>query len=363
MGSICSSTTHFAARQRAFDRSAYLLMSGLSHIPAFPHKLVTYLWSSLAVPVAGYGMDVFAYPQSVCFAFQSKERKWWRCFLQVGGRSPNAAVSVVMGLSSSTITWRVQRAALFLKLANAPVGSWKHLAFIAHHHLQSEWFLAAAQDLAIVLTGVRVLPTFVGSSPFLSSSGRWSEFGQWLSYHAYALPTNLDGKCYCPTDCHAAASIRSHVRQIQQLLRTTLTRQYWTTVYDNIAEAAMASESSKLGVLALRLQHPGPPVHICLDAITIPCHRAALASFLCADWFFGKYAKNYFARALLPKTAAHAARAQEANTDVTIVCMSCWHHRREIVLEDEFHVACVCPSYDSARSELLAQLPDNCMLT
>ena len=39
--------------------------------------------------------------------------------------------------------------------------------------------------------------------------------------------------------------------------------------------------------------------------------------------------------------------------------MACWHLRRYIVLEDEFHVLCSCPEYDKARRALIHALaPD-----
>ena len=134
MDSTCSSSAHFAARCKAVERSAHLLSAGLSKIPSYPHRLLTYLWSSLVAPVGSYGMDVFSQSVVDIQAYETKERKWWRRLLQVGARSPNAAVSVLMGLPSSAIGWRVQRAALFLKLANSLVGSWRHTAFIAHHY-------------------------------------------------------------------------------------------------------------------------------------------------------------------------------------------------------------------------------------
>ena len=111
-------------------------MAGLSRIPAFVHRLVTYLWASIVAPVASYGMDLFAHPDATTGAFQAKERKWWRRLLQVGGRSPNATVTIAFGLPSNVITWRVRRAALFMKLASAPVGFWRHLAFMVHHHFR-----------------------------------------------------------------------------------------------------------------------------------------------------------------------------------------------------------------------------------
>ena len=37
------------------------------------------------------------------------------------------------------------------------------------------------------------------------------------------------------------------------------------------------------------------------------------------------------------------------------LCLACWHHRREIVLEDEFHVLCVCPEDSKTRRSLTAE--------
>ena len=42
-----------------------------------------------------------------------------------------------------------------------------------------------------------------------------------------------------------------------------------------------------------------------------------------------------------------------------VVCLACWHLRRYIVLEDEFHVLCSCPEYDKVRRALMHALaPD-----
>ena len=114
-----------------------------------------------------------------------------------------------------------------------------------------------------------------------------------------------------------------------------------------------------LGMIAVFVRYPGPPVHFSINGIAIPSQRAALASFLCGDWFLGKYAKNYFARSLLPRTAAHLRAARDAGVEERMVCTACWHLRREAVLEDEFHVVCTCPQYSSARIELLKCFPQD----
>jgi hypothetical protein len=305
-------------------------------------------------------MELFALPCSFNTAFQGKERKWWRRLLQVGGRAPNASVQILMGLSTSTSEWRVRRVALLLKLANAPVGSWRHLAFMAHHHLRSPWFAAATADLQIVLPDFRLIPTFVGSQPYLSCSGSWSEEGEWSSLLAYGLPKNVSGLRFCPSGhpLHNSLrrSIRFHVRRITDQLKLFLARESSSALYQEVASSALSSGTSKLALMAQRLQHPGPPLHIFLDNFPLLSHRAAIASFLCGDWFFAKFAKNYYARNLLPKSDTHRSLLQGAGVEERSVCLFCWHFNRVVALEDEFHVACVCPAYSQPRQDMLNNL-------
>jgi len=342
----------------ALDRSANLLLAGLSRIPSYPHSFMTYLWTSLVQPVPCYGMELFAYPTSVLERFRACERKWWRKLLQVGGRSPNAAVQVLTGFSHCEAAWRSCRAALLLKLLNAPADSWHHLSVVAHHHLQTPWFLAAYADIAKVLPGVRLMPTMCGPFPFLSSSATWSDEGEWLSLHAYALPRNLQGLRIRPHNggtCQGKA-VKSHIKRLVSLLRSRLLQEHGSETFEQINEAG-ARQGSKLALLALRLQVPGPPLHIALDAVMLPHHRAAITSLLCGDWFLGVYAKNYFAKQLLPSSAKHLLRLQDVSISGDTVCLSCWHHRRSLHIEDEFHVMCCCPEYSRPRQELLASLP------
>ena len=91
---------HASARCLAFDRAAHLLLAGLARIPSFPHKMLAYLWCSLVTPVSNYGMELFSFPSAFHAAFAVKERKWWRRLLQVGSRSPNTTVQILIGLSS-----------------------------------------------------------------------------------------------------------------------------------------------------------------------------------------------------------------------------------------------------------------------
>ncbi len=135
-----------------------------------------------------------------------------------------------------------------------------------------------------------------------------------------------------------------------------MTRQLWSKTYKSIVEAGSSSDSSKLTFLALRLQAPGRPIHLLLDGVARPVHRAALASFLCSDWFFGKHARNYFAKNLLPALPRHLAFVNDLSLSANTVCLACWHSRRQLALEDEFHVICACPEYRKARSTFLQQV-------
>ena len=361
LDSTGSSAAHFAARMSAFERSAHLLMAGVARIPSFTQGCLTYLWASLVVPVVGYGMDIYVPLSQNVHSFQSIERKWWRRLLHVGGRAPNETVKVLMGRVSCTVEWKVRRASLFLRLANAPAGSWMQLALIAHRHLQSTWYTETCADLELVLPRVRLIPTLVGTEATLSSSGYWNDADDWVSFLAYSLPVNIQGHRYRPAlgtrggGAHAK-SVKAHVQHVIVNLRTELSRQWWSSVYSNIVLASAASDTSKLHVVSQCLQKPGPPLHSILEHLSLPSHRAAVASFLCADWFLGKYSNNYFAKCLLPRTRAHFEIVCDAGATPSNVCLTCWHYDRVAALEDEYHIVCVCPAYAQARQRLRNQL-------
>ena len=81
----CSPTAHSEDRLAAFDRAAHLLASGLSRIPSFPHRFLTYSWLSLVVPAMSYGLEVFAHSSAFVQKARSKELKWGGVLLIVGG--------------------------------------------------------------------------------------------------------------------------------------------------------------------------------------------------------------------------------------------------------------------------------------
>ena len=292
LDSCGSSAAHAGAKTVAFDRAAHLLHTGLSRIPSFPHSFLTYLWASLVKPVGNYGMELFPHSQSSIDAFRVRERKHWRLLLKVGGRSPNTSVQILMGEVHCDLSWRVARITLLLKLLNAPAGSWKHLAAIAHHHLQTPWFIAALADLRTVFPRVQLVTTLAGTVPFLSSTGSWTDEGDWASFHACSLPRNIDGLRFRPATSEEneslRRSVRAHIKRVASVLRTSLTRSMWSTVYEQVVSSSTESPTSKMALMALCLQSPGPPLHLALDQVALPSHRTAVASLLCGDWFLGK---------------------------------------------------------------------------
>ena len=283
--------------------------------------------------------------------------------MQLGGRSPNAAVQILFGNIGCSTQWRTSRAALVLKLLNAPAGSWQHLAIIAHHHLNSPWFVDAMKDLKLVLPTVRLKLTMAFALPFLSSTGVWSDEGEWLSFHARSLPMNVNSLRYRPHNSHDQMhfrkAVKTHIKRITFMLKQHLQRDSWAKVHDAVVQTVAANESSKLCLLSTRLHHSGPPLHFSLASIPLPSHRQALASLLSGDWFLAVHAHNYFAKALSPKSATHMAQVQDGGAQAGTVCLSCWHFRRQVFKEIEYHVLCVCPEYSHARQQFLHSLEPN----
>ena len=253
----------------------------------------------------------------------------------------------------------MRRAGVYLRMANSPAGSWQQLALIAHHHMKTAWFVAASADLARVLPNVRLRPTMVHTMPHLSSSSHWTDEGEWSSFLAFALPVNMAGLRYRPAEPPGPSafhkSVRGHISRILHILRIDLRREHWSEVYRQVQQAASDTAVSKYFLLATRLQHPGPPLHIALDRIALPSHRAALASWFCCDWFLAVFANNYYGRNLTPQTRSQRDRALDAGCTDNNVCLACWHFRRQAFVENEYHILCVCPEYEAARQDFVTE--------
>jgi hypothetical protein len=96
-------------------------------------------------------------------------------------------------------------------------------------------------------------------------------------------------------------------------------------------------------------------VHVALNYIQLPSHRAALSSFFSGDWVLAKYAQNYFASCLVPSApllqlpCGRHVRSRQ-------LCLACWYHRGVLALEDEVHVVNDCPEYLKQRTSLIHSL-------
>ena len=123
-----SPTAHMEARTAAFLKAAYLLLTGLRRLPGYTHDFLMYLWRALVMPVASYGMEVFAFPDASTREFLVQERAMFRRLLGVGGRAPSDTVAILMGVDSCVLDWRAKRLGHFLRLLSSPVGSLEHMA-------------------------------------------------------------------------------------------------------------------------------------------------------------------------------------------------------------------------------------------
>jgi hypothetical protein len=94
-------------------------------------------------------------------------------------------------------------------------------------------------------------------------------------------------------------------------------------------------------------------ISVALDWIHSESHAAAVTAFFIGDLFLGRYAGNYFAKALLPSEAHHRTQVAEAGVEPSRVCLHCWHIHREAYLEDEAHVFITCPAYERQRRDLM----------
>ena len=114
--------------------------------------------------------------------------------------------------------------------------------------------------------------------------------------------------------CHNAGlqrAVKTHIKRIVYMLETCLRRDMWSATCQETINSC-TSDSSKLSLLAARLQSSGPPLRIALDHVPVPSRRVALASLFTADWRLAVHAHNHFAKSLLPSSVCHAAAVQDA---------------------------------------------------
>ena len=86
-----------------------------------------------------------------------------------------------------------------------------------------------------------------------------------------------------------------------------------------------------------------------ISKIKLPTHRAAFAAFFTADFFLGRYAANYYAKELLPRTTCRLLLEAPAALERDRICLYCWMHDNKLAEENENHMFFHCPMNQEAR--------------
>ena len=177
--SSCGSVRyHIEGRCTAFRRAIASLLSGLVRIPGGSHDFTRYLWFCLVAPVASYGMELFVWTDDDCKDTCSSHWSGLRRLTHLGGRAPINTTSLLAGIPSCTIEWRVRRVALVLRLLNSPPDSLRHLALATFVLLRSPWFSAAVVDMQTGLPGVQLRIITSPYGPLVTSNSWWSDAGE-----------------------------------------------------------------------------------------------------------------------------------------------------------------------------------------
>jgi len=359
-------SAHVRTRAAAFQRAIAMLLSGLLKLPACSHSFMCFLWQSLVVPVACYGLELFTWSDAELGLFQTHQTWAWRRLLQVGGRAPVDNLSPFLRLDGYIVEFRARRVAHLLRLINSPADSWQHVALLSMFWAGSAWLTDAFADLRTVLPTATIwVATGSDGLPFLVSNGHWSDEGAWRSAQAFSLPRDMLGRRHRTPIREGIAQdevqdVRMHVRTLTREFKAALRAQHEADLLGRILTRGQVDPFSKSVLLSARLLAPGPPLHVALGWVSSRRHRSAIATLFSGDWFLGRYAGNFFARSFLPhperdRAALTAARVDEASR----VCISCWHFRREAFLENEAHVCMQCPQYAALRDELRRALTGN----
>jgi len=356
---------HLCARFDAFERAGNGLINGLRRIPAHTHSFVQYLWQALVLPVALYGVELFAWAEKDQSRFMSLQRGLGRRLLKLGGRAPNDVTDHLLGVRSCTIEWRTGRVSLLLRLLNAPTDSWQHAALLFYFTNNTDWYRAGLEDLCRVfpLVNLNLGHNLKNGQPFVYSTGDWVD-KEWHSGHPYDLRRGLAGQRPLAPSLNAAGpyetqAVRKHIKLVSGRLRLLLARESHLAMVERTLSQHRDNPHSKSAMLSMTICGPSPPLSTALDRAGPVSHAAALAGWIGGDFFLARYAGNYFAKALLPTETQHLALLAQRSVESSRICLQCWDGRREIHLEDELHVLLRCPSYDRQRQDFLAGASPN----
>ena len=150
--------------------------------------------------------------------------------------------------------------------------------------------------------------------------------------------------------------MRHHIKKITQRVRSRLIRQAETELLDRLTQRANMDPFAKAALVHMKRIHPGPPLHTALSWIGPPAYRAAAAALFGGELFLGRYAGNYFGKALLPRTSQQLTQLNALGMEASRVCLHCWHRDKSVYLEDEAHMLLDCPLYELQRHDLLNEL-------
>lgn len=313
---------HTANRLTAFRRAIGKFKTSIRCIPDGSFAFVKFVWKMLVFPVPAYGMEVYVWDELDCKEFQQMHMCAWRSLLQIGGRTPAVAIETVTGMNSCTLNWRARRVALFFRMVNAPAGSWPQIALITMSFLSTPWFHRTLADLQLVLPGAVPHVGHDFGGPFLFTSGRWSDAGEWLSAHPYSTNHNLAGQRRRLTNTREdRTKIKNHIARITGQLRARLRREQEAKNLETMLQRQAENPYSKTSLMVKRLCRPGPPMTMALERVGPKLHRSAMAALLGGDLFFGVHAGIFSAKDLSPnRTITSPMRSRLPSTSAGSAC-------------------------------------------
>jgi len=169
-----------------------------------------------------------------------------------------ACIDVFTNIQPYEIEWRVQRVAIFLRLLNATVCSYQHVALMSLNYCSCEWYQQALADIRLIFPCVVIRRGECLEGPCLFSNGIWSQEGKWCSLHPYGMFTDLLGQRYWSKywdvdDDLKHAIVRGHIKSLPKELRHILVREHSTNVFLRVQSQAIANPSGKLHAKPLPL--------------------------------------------------------------------------------------------------------------
>ena len=264
-------------------------------------------------------MELFVWTDSENKEMRKSYQSGLRRLLSLGGRAPADATTVLSGLECCILDWRVRRVALLLRLLNSAPGSLQHVALATLLLLKSEWVSVALQDMQLVLTNVHLRIGTSPYGPFVSSTCCWGDAGERLSAQPRELPFNdfgvLGRRCRTPLKHRhkedERRAMRTHIRRNTKQLRMCFHREANSQFSTRIGDRSSEDPFGKPLLLAAKLCSHDPPLHTCLDWISQPLHRSAVAATFASDIFLARYSGNYFAKKFIPQSANHLRDADQ----------------------------------------------------